>query len=171
MRLRLRRLVRLMRVLVWLGMALLVCLPTLAWIDPGLMPGAGAGGTRTGLPTGQRLIGWALTLPPFLVLAWGLAQLATFCRDIEGPRRFTTAAAAALHRFGLALVAAGLALPASRLLVAMALDGGAVDLRPLAGTAVLLGLALGLLFGLVFVVFAALLREATELADENEAFV
>ena len=166
---RLRRLTVLMRGLVWLGIVLLLSLPTLSWLEPSLMPGGGH--ARAGLTWGTRLTGWMLVLPPFVILAAGLAQLGVFCRRIGGPRLFSDAAATALHRFGLALMAASLALPVSRLAVSAMLEGGSFDLRSMTGTPVLLGLALGLLFGVVFVVFAALLREASRLADENERFI
>ncbi|MGE0715017.1 MAG: DUF2975 domain-containing protein [Alphaproteobacteria bacterium] len=160
---------RLLVLLAWLGIALLLLLPTLSWLEPSALPVAGRG-TH---PIATRLAAWAAAMPPFIVLALGLGMLARFCRRLDARRPFTPAAAAALRAFGWSLIAASLLLLPSRLAVAAVLadDPLVSGVTAFAAPAPLLAVTLGTIFGLVFVLFAALLTEATRLAEENESFV
>lgn len=154
-----------------LGMLLLVTVPTLAWLDPlpgdwqPLLPRM----PRQDLSAAQRFWAWAMALPPYLAVAAGLGQLLVFCRRYVGQRMFTTAAATALRRFGLWLIFASLLLPLSRL--GLSLLVAELGLAGPRGIIAFMFTALGLTFGLVIVLFAAILREAARLAEENAGFV
>jgi len=173
---RLTRLAGLLRIVVWIAIALLVVLPSVSWLD--VVPGRALFGARVApgdIAFGQRLAGWALVMVPYAILAFGLAQLLRFCRVVQARRPFTGAAAAALHRFGWCLITASLAFPAARLAAALVaappMPPGELFAAAVAGPVVLFSLAFGVTFGLVLVVFAALLREAARLAEENAGFV
>jgi hypothetical protein len=168
---RLTRLAGALRFLVWLSIALVLLLPTLNWLLPDL-PGGPALARHASLAGSERLFAWAIAMPPYLVAAIGLAQLALFCQRLRARGAFTREAAVALSRLGWSLMAAALLLPLSRFalgayLAPLAEAAG----RPMVGVLLLLAIGLGFLFGLVFVVFAAVLREATTLAEENASFV
>lgn len=170
----LSRLALLLFVLCGIGIALLILVPTFAWFGP--IPGMwGAGPApfrRAALAPGQEVVGWLLALPPYVAVALGLGQLMAFCHRLRDRRVFSGDAAAALRRFGWSLLAASLLLPLSRASL-LVLVGGLADAvhLGLAGATLVMFVALGATFGLVFVVFAAILSEAARLADENAAFV
>lgn len=155
-----------LRYLVWLGIGLLLAMPgARAWLAP--MPLAER---LAGLDLVQaQLVAFLVQFPPYGLLAWGLGQLLTFCRRIEEKRLFTAEAATALRRFGVALLLSSVVLLCLRLGLAVS------DLLPFDFTrgvpGVVLPVAVGITFGLVFMVFAAILAEAARLAEENAAFV
>jgi len=157
-----------------LGILLLILVPTLAWFGPMPgMPNAGVVPTRrVELPPGQEVLGWLLAMPPYLAVALGLGQLMAFCRRLRDRRVFSGAAASALRRFGWSLLAASLLLPLSRASLLVLVGGFPDSLHfGMAGVVLAMFVALGATFGLIFVVFAAILGEAARLADENAAFV
>ena len=166
------RLASRLRTLVWLGIAMLIVMPSLAWFDPDLAsrwPQSDFEWTWK-----NRLAAWALSAPPTLAVAIGLGQLLRFCGRVREQRAFTEAAATALRRFGWAIIVGACILPASRL--GLWLYVGAVPTA--AGTwtrflfgQTLLAASIGLTIGLALLVFAALLREATRIAEENASFV
>lgn len=166
-----QNLARLLRALTWLGAALLLLMPTLTWLTrveawPGLrgaIPEGGAGD----------LVVLALLSPPFVLVAWGLVQLSGFCSKLERGDHFSRAAANALQRFGWALVAAAALLPFSRIAVRAYAMGGGWDAVALGffRTMPVLATAMGLILGLIVIVFAAILEQATALAEENARFV
>lgn len=172
---RLSRQARLLQVLTILGMALLLLMPALIWAEPGIgRPAAGWRGALEGLAWPDRLAGWALGLPPFLAAAIGLGQLHGFCRSLARREVFSAAAARALGRFGWCLIAAAIALPCSRLAVIWHVSPpgtSAGGMLALLGALPVLALLMGIIMGLVFVIFAAILDEATRLAEENAGFV
>lgn len=172
---KLTRMTLLLQAVAWLGIALLLLLPTLNWIGPGLTGGVGAEARRA-LAGSERLLAWLLVMPPYAAVALGLFQVTRFCRTVRQSQVFTTAAVAALHRFGWSLIVGSLLFPISRLAFAVYLAGGAWPaVTAQAGAAVgllfLLYVAIGVLFGLVLVVFATILGEASRLAEENASFV
>lgn len=154
---KLDRLIAILQLLVWLAIAMLLVLPTLKWLEA-------TGGT----------VAWLLALPPYLAVVLGLGELLRFCRAARHHGVFTKPATRALQRFGWSLIAGSALMPISRLVLAWWLGAGAVEagraFAPL-GPAVLLAIALGAMFGLVLVVFAAILGEASRLAEENAGFV
>jgi hypothetical protein len=159
------------RIAIWSGIILLVLTPTANWLLAGVAePGAGL--RSMSLSTPQRVVGWLMVMPPYLIVALGLAQLAGFCRRIEQRQTFTTAGVKAVRRFGWALIAAAAVLPITRLAVRTTVLAD-VALGPglLAGILWILPVAIGAVFGAVFVTFAAVLAEAVRLADENERFI
>jgi hypothetical protein len=166
----------LLKLLSWVGAALVLLMPLLAWLfpNPGLVayPGILASGAAGDFAV--RLSILLLTMPPYLLVAWGLVQLSGFCTKLARGNHLSRAAAAALKRFGSALVAAAVMLPVTRIAVrAYAIDiAGWSDvlhgmLRPLP----ILATAMGLIVGLIVIVFAAILEQATVLAEENARFV
>jgi uncharacterized Tic20 family protein len=173
---KLLRLAGLLQGLVWLGIVLLVALPTANWAGPGvaLRPAAMVGAVD--LTAGQRLVAWLLVMPPYIAIALGLYRVTGFCRSVRRRELFAAAAGKALHRFGWSLIAGSLLLPASRIAFALYLaHGSTATVSPQLGAAfglvLLLYAALLAIFGLVLVVFAAILGEAGRLAEENASFV
>jgi hypothetical protein len=166
-----------LRILTWMGAILVVLMPALAWLGPadGLLA------TRNALLAassengdGNRLLFAALLFPPYVAVAWGLVQLSGFCDRLARGDHFSRAAATALKRFGWSLVAASVLLPVTRLAARAYLsDGtGLWDLvQGLLRTMPLLATALGLIVGLIVIVFASILEQAKALAEENARFV
>lgn len=160
-----------LRVLVWLGIVLLVILPALPWLDPDV-------GRRwpqsAEWPAGDRLIAWAISAAPMLVIAVGLGQLLAFCRRVREGRLFTEAAVGPLRRFGWTIIAASLFFPVSRIAL-WSFAGVAPGAAALWGRFVfgqlLLTTGVGLVIGLALLVFAAILREASGIAEENASFI
>lgn len=175
MPLKLTRMTLLLQAVAWLGIALLILLPTVNWIGPWLTGGGGAEARRA-VASGDRVLAWLMVIPPYAVVALGLYQVTRFCRTVRHSQVFTVAAVTALRRFGWSLIAGSLLFPVSRLAVVLYINGGtwpAVTAQ--AGAAVglqfLLYVAIGVMFGLVLVVFATILGEASRLAEENASFV
>lgn len=176
---RLQRLARRARICVLFAAALLLALPTLAWLLPealALLTGQQRGLTEatSALGAGPRLLGWLVSLPPFLAAAWGLVQFLTFCRQAEEGRVFTVSVAIAIRRMGAALVAASTLLPLSRLALRLT---GVLATEPYGGMSVIAGIVpllpvvVGLTLGLVLLALGAVMTEAARLSDENERFV
>lgn len=159
---RLERLAGRLRLLTWAAALLVLALPALSWDGQAAAePGADA----------WRL---ALATPPYLAVAWGLLQLSGFYRRLAQGEQFTPAAAAGLRRFGLGLLAAALLLLPCRILAIlyrapMADLASLVEavLRPVPVAAT----ALGAILGLILIVLARLLDQATEIAEENASFL
>jgi len=178
---RLRSLARRARVCIWLAVLLLLALPTLTWLSPELLSPVlesrrGLANAARDLSPFLRAVGWLVTLPPFLVAAWGLAQFLAFCRLAEEGRVFTAAVAQAIRRMGAALIAASVLLPLSRVALratgvveASGVLGGGPAL--LGGAAPLLPIAVGVALGCVFLALGAVMTEAVRLSEENERFV
>lgn len=164
------RLAPTLKVLTWIGAGLLLLMPVLTWLSrsdawPGFrgnFPAAGVGDPIVLL----------LLSPPFVLVAWGLVQLSGFCSKIERGEQFSRAAAVALQRFGWSLVAASALLPLTRIAVRAYLFGDwAAVAQSFARTMPVLATAMGLILGLIVIVFAAILEQATALAEENARFV
>jgi hypothetical protein len=164
----------LLRILTWIGAALVLLMPILAW----LFPNNGLSALHAAFPggasdMGSRLPLLVLLMPPYLLVAWGMVQLSGFCTKLARGDHFSHAAAVALKRFGSALIAAAVLLPIGRTAAwAYAIDfanwsnalHGALRPMPILAT------AMGLILGMIVVVFAAILEQATELAEENARF-
>ena len=164
---RLARLAALLRTLVWIAIMLLLLLPSLNWFGARL-------GVAAEMGLRDRAVAWALAIPPFAVVALGLSQLLGFCRRLRDRGVFTATAATALGRMGAALMAGSALLPLSRAALGLYTrpPGLSVHDAIIGRAATLLEMAfIGVMLGLVFVAFAAVLREATRLAEENASFV
>lgn len=168
---RLNRLFGVLRVLVWLAIALLLALPALTWLEPGPFALPRANLARADLAADQRMVAWLIAMPPYLAVALGFGQLLGFCRRVRDGAVFTAAAALALRRLGWSLVLAAVLLPLSRGALGLAMPSLAMPGLAMPGPAVLLAVAVSATLGLVFVAFAAILGAATELAEENARFV
>lgn len=176
---RLRSLALRTRVCVWVAALLLLAVPTVAWLAPEASSPL-LGGQRAVQAAAReltpllRLAGWSLSLPPFLVTAWGLGQFLAFCRQAEKGRVFTVVVATAIRRMGGALVAASVLLPVSR---AALLGSGILGTESIGGVALPGGLVpvlpvmIGVTLGLVFLALGAVMTEAVRLSEENERFV
>lgn len=172
-----RRLAVLLRALTWIAAALVVAMPLAAWVSPD--HGAGAPAPRALLAelfedSAGSWIVLALIFPPYLSVSWGLVQLSGFCARLSRGAHFSKAAAASLKRFGWSLVAAALLLPFTRLLAhAYTMQGeGLWELsQAVLRTLPVLASALGLILGLIAIIFAEILNQATDIAEENARFV
>jgi Protein of unknown function (DUF2975) len=170
-----RSLAVMLRTLTWVGAFLVVLMPTLAWLGPHDSVSVGPTALLApALDAGTRQLALAILLPPYLVVAWGLVQLSGFCSRLARGDHFSQAATTALKRFGWSLIAAAVLLPPSRLAVrAYVMDTASwwEVLHGMLRTIPVLAVALGLILGLIMIVFAAILAQATELAEENARFV
>ena len=166
----------LLRVLVWVAAVLVILIPMLGWLSPtwqditqhqqGMVTRANRAGT-------SHLLMLAALMPPYLSAAWGLFQLSGFCSRLSRGEHFSRAAAVSLWRFGIFLMLAAALLPPSRIL-ARTLVQAASNLeptQPLLGVMPILAVVFGVVLGLIAVVFAALLEQATKLAEDNARFV
>jgi hypothetical protein len=166
------RLANRLRLLVWIGIVMLIILPSLVWLDPDVKsrwPGDNLEWTPL-----DRIIAASLSLPPMLMAAFGLGRLLAFCRSVREGRVFTEEAADSLRGFGKAVIAAALLLPLSRLAVWAYI--GSLPIKAafwgrLVFGQVALTSGVGLAVGLALIVFGAILREATRIADENASFL
>jgi hypothetical protein len=160
------KLAAVLRGLTWAAALLVVVLPPLTR--------SGAGFVAAGGAPGNEPLAIAMLMPPYLVIAWGLIQLSGFCRQLARGAHFSESAARALLRFGWSLTLAACLLPVTRGIAmavtyqpANAAEWGALLWR----APPLLASAIGLVMGLIMIVFAAILRQAKLLADENASFV
>ncbi len=165
-------LARLLKALTWIGAVLLLLMPSLAWlwrIDA--WPGF-----RNAMPeqvSGDPVV-LILLLLPFATVAWGLIQLSGFCSRLQRGEHFSRAASTALRRFGLALVVGAALLPLTRVLLRAYLHAGDSSIALAQGylrALPILATAMGLILGLIVLVFAAILEQATALAEENARFI
>lgn len=160
---------------IWLAVLLVVVIPTLNWLVPGLWRGpvaqaAGLAGPESATQ-GAALAGWALAMVPLGILAYGLAQVAVFLRRVRNGKSFTREAADCIWRLGLALLVAAVLLPVARVLAVKLLDvrpSGQAAGGLLAPGALIFALAA---VGLGMLVVAKVLRRAVALAEENSRFV
>ena len=166
----------LLRVLVWVAAVLVILIPMLGWLSPtwqditqhqqGMVTRANRAGT-------SHLLMLAALMPPYLSAAWGLFQLSGFCSRLSRGEHFSRAAAVSLWRFGIFLMLAAALLPPSRILARALVQAGSnlEPMQPLLGVMPILAVVFGVVLGLIAVVFAALLEQATKLAEDNARFV
>jgi len=164
----------LLRILLWVGIALLLLTPSINWLLPMEPLGAGMA-ERPPLSMSGRLLAWFIAAPPYLAGALGLGQMLSFSNRFRLQRVFTAEAALLLQRFGWCLIAASITFPLSRLLLGMFLglgiNGLPTQFLPLIGLGGILPAAIGFTIGLIFVQFAGILRQAAVIAEENAGFV
>jgi hypothetical protein len=163
----------LLRALTWIAAVLVLLIPTLIWLGPrgsALVARAVLLTPEFDVADGSRLLLLAMVVPPYLVVAWGLVQLAGFCDRLARGEHFSRAAARAMKRFGWSLIASAALLPVCQLATRVYQKGalsGPDLVHGLLGSLPVLAMALGLVMGLIIIVFAAILRQATVLAEEN----
>lgn len=163
----------LLRLLTWTAAVLVVGLPVLGW--SGAMGEPFVSLLLRPFDAGARWLLAAGTLMlPFAILAGGLIRLSGFCDRLARGAHFSRSAAEALKQFGWATGIAALLIPATRFAVALAAttpldwsEAAAVSLR----LAPILAACIGALIGAIVVVFAAVLDQATALAEENATFL
>jgi len=164
----------LLRILLWVGIALLLLTPSINWLPPMDQVSAGLA-ERPNLSLSDRLLAWLIAMPPYLAGALGLGQMLSFSNRFRLQRVFTTEAALLLQRFGWCLIAAAITFPLSRFLLGMYLglgiNGLPTQFLPLIGLGGILPAAIALTIGLIFVLFAGILRQAVAMAEENAGFV
>lgn len=166
-----------LRLLTWGGALLVVVLPVLPWLGtPADLPAVPAASLPSAFngTNAQRLLVIAMLLPPYVSVAWGLIQLSSFCVRLSRGEHFSRAAATALKHFGWSIIAAAALLPVTRI-AAMAYvrppDYWWEFLPVVLRVVPLLAMALGLIVGLIVIVFALVLKQATALAEENASFL
>ncbi|NWH07972.1 MAG: DUF2975 domain-containing protein [Alphaproteobacteria bacterium] len=160
--------IRLLRLLVWIGIALLLLTPAATWLGGFSY----AGEVAKGLSLGGRFLAYAYAAPPFLFVAAGLAQLLVFCREAKDARVFAEPATRAIRRLGYALLAASAAMPLARLLLwTLIVQPPEAPQFKVITFSIVLAIAVSATFGLVCIVFAAILKEASALAEENASFL
>lgn len=163
----------LLRLLTWTAAALVVGLPIIGW--SGALGEAFDSLLLRQYPAGP---GWMLAagtlLLPFAILAGGMIRLSGFCARLARGAHFSRAAAQSLNQFGWATAIAALLIPATRFAVALAAtapldwsEAASVALR----LAPILAACVGALIGAIVVVFAAVLNQATAIAEENATFL
>ncbi|MGX9966537.1 DUF2975 domain-containing protein [Roseomonas sp. F4] len=143
--------------------ALLLLIPLVGLAAPGAVPTNMAFRHVASLPLPSRLPASLALALPYLATALAFAQLHRFATRLHSMELFTLGAAEALRRFAGWLLLAALLLPAARL--------AALGPSGLLAPAPLLGSAVGLAIGLVFLSFAAVLREATRAIEENATII
>ena len=143
-----------------------------SWTRNLLLRKLGEIGARLPLDAGNQALAAIIIAVPVAVLVWGLLNVRALFGEFARGRVFTAAAATHLQRFGIAVLAQGPARSA---------DGdrpraGAVA-RAIRRVSVLLVLTfssndyVSVIVGGVLIAVAAVMREATRLADENASFV
>lgn len=163
----------LLRLLTWTAAVVVFGLPVLGW--SGAMGEPFVSALLRPFPAG---LGWMLAagtlLLPFAILAGGLIRLSGFCARLAHGAHFSRAASQSLNQFGWATMIAAMLIPATRLAVALAATTP-LDLSEAAGVSLrlapILAACVGALIGAIVVVFAAVLNQATELAEENATFL
>lgn len=171
---RIRRLALAVRLLSALGALVLLGLPPLFWSRPGWVQRVAEqewGARLVQLDAGARWAGLAASALPVAAGLWALWEIWRLFGCYGRGELLALRPAGHLHRLGLALIAQAAALPLGQTLAVLALTlGNAPGQRQL-----IFRLSsehyMSLLFGLVLLALAAVMREAARVADENAAFV
>ncbi|MCX2861059.1 DUF2975 domain-containing protein [Paucibacter sp. PLA-PC-4] len=173
---RIQGLIRLVRLLALVGGAAQLLLPLLFWSQPEWVARVarqewGSSAANLQLDGGSRLAGLAASALPALVGAWAMWQVWCLFGCYARSELLALAPVRHLHRLGLALVGLALAMPLGQTLALLALTLG----NPPGERQLALTLSsehyLCLLFGLMLLAIAAVMREAVRVADENAEFI
>jgi len=156
-------------VLIVVGMGLAVAIPE--WSRNLLLARLGETGARLPLTPTDQLIAGLIIAVPVGVMIWGLWHVRALFRDFAAGQVFTGSAAHHLQRFGVSVLAQGPLGPLTATALALALSLG----NPPGQRYLVLTLSINdyfaLIIGGVLVAVAAVMREASRLADENASFV
>ncbi|WP_420134929.1 DUF2975 domain-containing protein [Rhodopseudomonas sp.] len=173
------RLVRLSRAMEWvttIGIVLIVALIAAAFLVPSwtrnlLLTKLGEIGARLPLDSGNQALAAVIIAVPVVVMLWGLVNVRALFAEFARGRVFTAAAATHLQRFGIAVLAQGLLGPVTATALALALSLS----NPAGQRMLVLTFSsndyVSVIVGGVLIAVAAVMREATRLADENASFV
>ena len=172
---RIQGLIRLVRLLALVGGTAQLLLPLLFWSQPDWVAKVARhewGATASlQLDGGARLTGLAASALPALLGAWAMWQVWRLFGCYARGELLALAPVRHLHRLGLALAGMALALPLGQTLSVLALTLG----NPAGERQLALTLSsehyLCLLFGLMLLAIAAVMREAVRVADENAEFI
>ncbi|MDC7786752.1 DUF2975 domain-containing protein [Rhodoplanes sp. TEM] len=173
------RLARLSRRMAWVttvGIVLIIVLMGLAFAIPDwsrnlLLNRLGATGAKLPLGPAEQAALAAIYAVPIGVMVWGLWHVRALFRDFAIGRVFTADAAERLRRFGLSVLLQGPLGPLTATALALALSLGNPPGQRYLVLTVSINDYVALIVGGVLVAIAAVMREATRLADENAAFV
>lgn len=172
---RIRRLARLVRLLSLLGAAVLLLLPPLFWSQPDWVARVARqqwfAGTTLQLDGAARWGGLAASSLPVAVGLWALWEIWQLFGCFGRGELLARAPAGHLQRLGLAVMAQAAAQPLGQTLAVLALTLG----NPPGQRQLVFDLSadhyMSLLFGLVLLALASVIREAARVADENASFV
>lgn len=171
---RIRRLAWLVRLLSLAGVLTLLVLPPMFWSDAAWVTRVAGSEWGLGLmqlDAGARLGGFLASLVSAGVAIWALWEIWALFGCYARGELLALRPVRHLRRMGLALVALAFAMPISHTLHVLALTLG----NPAGQRQISFGLSsqhyLSLLFGLVLLALATVMREAVRLADENAEFV
>ncbi|MFC0241081.1 DUF2975 domain-containing protein [Rhodopseudomonas telluris] len=173
------KLVRLSRAMQWvttIGIVLIVGLVGAAFVVPSwtrnvLLTKLGEIGARLPLDAGNQALAAIIIAVPVAVMLWGLINVRTLFGEFARGHVFTATAASHLQRFGIAVLAQGLLGPVTATALALALSLS----NPAGQRMLVLTFSsndyVSVIVGGVLIAVAAVMREATRLADENASFV
>ena len=151
------------------GMGLAVAIPD--WCRNLLLARLGKTGDLLPLTSDYQMIVALVIAVPIGVMVWGLWHVRALFRDFAEGRVFTSNAAHHLQRFGVSVLAQAPLGPLTATALGLALSLG----NPPGQRYLVLTLSItdyfALIVGGVLVAIAAVMREATLLADENASFV
>ncbi|WP_322515558.1 DUF2975 domain-containing protein [Rhodopseudomonas palustris] len=173
------RLVRLSRAMEWVttgGIVLIVGLLGAAfvfqsWTRNLLLTKLGDIGTRLPLDAGNQALAAIIIAVPVAVLVWGLLNVRALFGDFARGRVFTAATATHLQRFGIAVAAQGALGPLTATVLALVLSLGNPPGQRLLVLTFSSNDYISVIVGGVLIAVAAVMREATRIADENASFV
>ncbi|WP_022720948.1 DUF2975 domain-containing protein [Rhodopseudomonas sp. B29] len=173
------KLVRLSRAMEWvttIGIVLIVGLVGAAFVVPSwarnlLLARLGEIGGHLPLDAGNQAVAAIIIAVPVVVMLWGLLNVRALFGEFARGRVFTAAAASHLKRFGIAVLAQGALGPLTATALALALSLG----NPAGKRLLVLTFSsndyVSVIVGGVLIAVAAVMREATRIADENASFV
>ncbi|MCG6205487.1 DUF2975 domain-containing protein [Rhodopseudomonas sp. HC1] len=142
-----------------------------SWTRNLLLTKLGDVGARLPLDAGNQALAAIIIAVPVAVLVWGLLNVRALFGDFARGRVFTAATATHLQRFGIAVAAQGALGPVTATALALVLSlGNPPDQRMLVLT-FSSNDYISVIVGGVLIAVAAVMREATRLADENASFV
>jgi len=173
------RLERLSRAMQWvttigigvtaIGTLLAVAIPQ--WGRNLLLARLGETGAKLPLTVTDQIVAGVIVAVPVGIMIWGLLHVRALFRDFAGGRVFTAAAARHLQQFGVAVLIQGPLGPITATALGLALSMG----NPPGQRYLVLTLSIhdyfAIIIGGALIAVAAVMREATRLADENASFV
>ncbi|KPF95789.1 hypothetical protein IP86_18055 [Rhodopseudomonas sp. AAP120] len=173
------KLVRLSRAMQWVttvGIVLIVALIGAAFLVPSwtrnlLLTKLGDIGTRLPLDAGNQALAAVIIAVPVAVMLWGLINVRALFGEFARGQVFTATAGTYLQRFGIAVLAQGALGPITATALALALSLGNPPGQRLLVLTFSSNDYVSVIVGGVLIAVAAVMREATRLADENASFV
>lgn len=173
------KLVRLSRAMQWvttIGIVLIVVLIGTAFVVPNwtrnlMLAKLGEIGTRLPLDAGNQAVAAIIIAVPVAVMLWGLVNVRSLFGEFVHGRVFTASTATYLQRFGVAVLAQGALGPITATALALALSLNNPPGQRLLVLTFSSNDYVSVIVGGVLIAVAAVMREASRLADENASFV